>query len=198
MALGHLYRRLTHSQNGTKQMTAILVELPADLFVDLKDFPQQRVSTQKMDNVYVRNALVFALKRKLEAAKNAGGQETSDANRRENIEKMRKALEEEFELRTGSAAKLTEVEEEFRVILAGHFENARQKSSEAAKLARAADRLQNFRDLVVKRKYQELGEERSMEELNEKAGQLFFQMEQLAQRRVEAIKAARQEMQIEF
>lgn len=179
-------------------MTTITVEFPATLLVDLKDFPQQSVSTEKFDAQYVKNAVLWALRKKLEQARNSGGNEITDAKRRDQIEAARKALEEEFQLRAGSAAKLTEDEEEFRLMLAGHFEKAGVKKSEALKLARETNRLQNFRDLVVKKKYQELGEERTAAEIDEKARQLFFQLKQAADRRAEAIRKSREEMQIDF
>ncbi len=181
-------------------MTTINVQLPNVLHIDLKGFPQQTVATEKFDSETVGNMVKFAIRVHLERKKNAGGEERKDSERREAVENARKEIEAgKFELRVGAAAKLDLKEEELRKLLAEQFEKKGGcKKTDAATHARVANRLELFKDLVVKRQLQELGVTVSDQEMLVKAENIFRQLDLRAENNAIAIQNLRSDMEISF
>ncbi len=181
-------------------MTTINVSLPNVLHIDLKGFPQQTVGTEKFDAETINNMVKFAIRVHLERKKNAGGEERSDADRREAVEKARKEIEAgKFELKIGAAAKLDLKEEEFRKLLAEQFEKKGGcKKTDAATHARVANRAELFRDLVVKRQLAELGVSVTSEELQSKSEAILRQLDIKAENNAITIQNLRSDMEISF
>ena len=105
------------------------------------------------------------------------------------MEKKRQELEAgEFEVRVGSAATLTLVEEQFRQLLAEEFRKAGQKKSECDKMARSAEREALFRDLCVKPLYAKLGVSVEPETLQAKADEFLHLFSVKAENNAETIR----------
>lgn len=181
-------------------MSTFTVELPNTLTVDVKDFATQTVSTEKWTGEILKDFVRFSLKVLIERKKNSGGEKATDADKRDAVAKIVKELSDgTFEFRAGAAAALTEKEEIFRKTLAEHFvKKGDCKKTDASNYARVANRLELYRDLVVKRQLMSMGVQKTPEEMLEIAKRHFWTFEQTAENQAEANRKAREEMEISF
>ena len=173
-----------------------IFSLPPSFTVDVKDMGLVVIETEKWTDEFVRDCMKAFLKGKLEQQRYGEGK--TDAKKREDVEAQRKKFENgEFEVRIGAAATLTLAEEEFRVLLAQEFIAAKQKKSEADKMARGADREELYRDLVIKRLYAELGQEPTAEKLQEVADKKLHLLKMKAENNAARLKEMRESNDIE-
>lgn len=171
--------------NGAKQVTKTVV-LPSSFTVDVKDMGLIVIETARWSDQFVKDVLKAFLKLKLEQQRYG---EKSDSQKSEDVEKKRKELEAgEFEVRVGSAATLTLVEEQFRTLLSEEFKKAGQKKSECDKMARSAEREQLFRDRCVKPLYAKLGVSVEPEALQAKADEFLHLIQVKAENNAEVIR----------
>ena len=99
--------------NGAKQVKQ--VTLPQSFTVDVKDMGLVVIETEKWSDQFVKDVVKAFLKLKLEQQRYG---DKTDREKAEAVEAKRKELENgEFEIRVGSAATLTLVEEQFRQLL---------------------------------------------------------------------------------
>jgi len=170
--------------SGVKQVKQ--VTLPQSFTVDVKDMGLIVVETEKWSDQFVKDVVRAFLKLKLEQQRYG---EKTDREKSEAVEKKRQELEAgEFEVRVGSAATLTLVEEQFRQLLSEEFRKAGQKRSECDKMARSAEREQLFRDLCVKPLYAKLGVSVEPEALQAKANQFLHLFQVKAENNAEVIR----------
>ena len=162
------------------------INLPSSFTVDVKDMGLVVIETARWSEQFVKDVLKAFLKQKLEQQRYG---EKSDSQKSEDVEKKRKELENgEFEVRVGSAATLTLVEEQFRTLLSEEFKKAGQKKSECDKMARSAEREQLFRDLCVKPLYAKLGVSVEPEALQAKADEFLHLFQVKAENNAEVIR----------
>lgn len=179
--------------NGAKQVTKTVV-LPASFTVDVKDMSLVVIETEKWSDQFVKDIIKAFLKLKLEQQRYG---DKTDREKSEAVEAKRQEFERgEFEVRVGSAATLTLVEEQFRQLLSEEFKAARQKKSECDKMARSAERETLFRDLCIKPLYHKLGKEYTQEELQAKADEYLYLYQQKAENNAERIRQMKAENQI--
>lgn len=170
--------------NGAKQVKQ--VTLPQSFTVDVKDMGLVVIETEKWSDQFVKDVVKAFLKLKLEQQRYG---EKSDREKSEAVEAKRRELENgEFEIRVGSAATLTLVEEQFRQLLSEEFKKAGQKKSECDKMARSAEREQLFRDLCVKPLYAKLGVSVEPEALQAKANEFLHLFQVKAENNAEVIR----------
>ena len=163
-----------------------MVTLPSSFTVDVKDMGLIVVETEKWSDQFVKDVVRAFLKLKLEQQRYG---EKTDREKSEAVEAKRRELEAgEFEVRVGSAATLTLVEEQFRQLLSEEFRKAGQKRSECDKMARSAEREQLFRDLCVKPLYAKLGVSVEPEALQAKANQFLHLFRVKAENNAEVIR----------
>lgn len=162
------------------------INLPSSFTVDVKDMGLIVVETEKWSDQFVKDVVKAFLKLKLEQQRYG---EKTDREKSEAVEAKRRELENgEFEIRVGSAATLTLVEEQFRVLLSDEFKKAGQKKSECDKMARSAEREQLFRDLCVKPLYAKLGVSVEPEALQAKADEFLHLFQVKAENNAEVIR----------
>ena len=170
--------------NGAKQVKQ--VTLPQSFTVDVKDMGLVVVETEKWSDQFVKDVVKAFLKLKLEQQRYG---DKTDREKAEAVETKRKELENgEFEIRVGSAATLTLVEEQFRQLLSEEFKKAGQKKSECDKMARSAEREALFRDLCIKPLYAKLGVSVEPEALQAKADEFLHLFQVKAENNAEVIR----------
>ena len=170
--------------NGAKQVKQ--VTLPQSFTVDVKDMGLVVIETEKWSDQFVKDVVKAFLKLKLEQQRYG---DKTDREKAEAVETKRKELENgEFEIRVGSAATLTLVEEQFRQLLSEEFKKAGQKKSECDKMARSAEREALFRDLCIKPLYAKLGVSVEPEALQAKADEFLHLFQVKAENNAEVIR----------
>ena len=170
--------------NGAKQVKQ--VTLPQSFTVDVKDMGLVVIETEKWSDQFVKDVVKAFLKLKLEQQRYG---DKTDREKAEAVETKRKELENgEFEIRVGSAATLTLVEEQFRQLLSEEFKKAGQKKSECDKMARSAEQKALFRDLCVKPLYAKLGVSVEPETLQAKADEFLHLFSIKAENNAETIR----------
>ena len=170
--------------NGAEQVKQ--VTLPQSFTVDVKDMGLVVIETEKWSDQFVKDVVKAFLKLKLEQQRYG---DKTDREKSEAVETKRKELENgEFEIRVGSAATLTLVEEQFRQLLSEEFKKAGQKKSECDKMARSAEREALFRDLCIKPLYAKLGVSVEPEALQAKADEFLHLFQVKAENNAEVIR----------
>lgn len=140
------------------------------LTVQIKDIGLVCVKTEKWSPEFVLQLVQYACRVKIDQAKNKD-KDATQAKRAEEIAKAVAQLESgEWTQRASVAASLDDEERELRALLAKEFFKVHGKKTQAEADARLANRWEVFRDVVLKKKIQEVATDAA--ELQELMGKL--------------------------